>query len=80
MSGEGLAVGTGVAAALLVTALAVAVAIVTPTPVPLPPSRDPGCAIWTDECVRCVTTGPAPACSLPGIACVRGPERCVERR
>ena len=35
------------------------------------------CAEWTDGCVLCVRTPAGPACSTPGIACVRGETRCL---
>jgi hypothetical protein len=36
------------------------------------------CAEWTDGCVLCVRTPAGPACSTPGIACVRGETRCLK--
>ena len=41
--------------------------------------RDPTCAEWTDGCVTCQRTPQGPACSTPGIACVRGAPECLRR-
>ncbi len=35
------------------------------------------CLEWTDGCVLCARTPAGPACSTPGIACVRGETRCL---
>ncbi len=38
----------------------------------------PTCAEWTDGCVVCSRTSQGLACSTPGIACTRGPARCLK--
>lgn len=38
---------------------------------------EPTCVEWTDDCVVCRRTPQGPACSTPGIACLRGPMRCL---
>ena len=48
-------------------------------PAPASFDRDPSCAEWTDGCVVCQRTEHGPACSTPGIACVRGEQQCVRR-
>ena len=50
-----------------------------PAAVPLRAEDDPRCQEWTDGCVVCQRTPQGPACSTPGIACVRGPQECVRR-
>jgi hypothetical protein len=35
------------------------------------------CREWTDGCVVCRRAPDGPACSTPGIACTRGPARCL---
>ncbi|WP_298955594.1 hypothetical protein [uncultured Methylobacterium sp.] len=72
-------VSLGVAALVLAT---VALAHLAPGGHPAPavgPDRDPGCLEWTDSCVVCVRGTEGPNCSLPGIACTRGPQRCLRR-
>ena len=69
----------------VVTALAAsALAVVAVAPAPAPHCAGAGasepresCAEWTDGCVLCARTPSGPACSTPGIACVRGETRCV---
>ena len=41
-------------------------------------ARNAVCMAWSDGCRTCQRgeAGVAPACSLPGIACVRGPIVC----
>ena len=42
-------------------------------------ARDAACLEWTDGCRVCQRLAAGPACSLPGIACTPGPERCLRR-
>lgn len=46
---------------------------------PQGPRSEPACSEWTDGCVVCQRTAQGLACSTPGIACTRGPERCLRR-
>jgi hypothetical protein len=41
--------------------------------------RDKACAEWTDGCVVCTRGDHGPACSTPGIACVKRPVQCARR-
>ena len=41
--------------------------------------REPTCAEWTDGCIVCQRTEQGPACSTPGIACVRREQQCLRR-
>ena len=41
--------------------------------------RDPACAEWTDGCIVCQRTPQGPACSTPGIACVRQAAECLRK-
>ncbi|GJD32286.1 hypothetical protein PMNALOAF_3555 [Methylobacterium adhaesivum] len=43
----------------------------------LAPSADLACAEWGDGCHVCQRREEGAACSLPGIACVPGPMRCL---
>jgi hypothetical protein len=80
---DDLLVSLAIAAVVAGTVL---LAVLLPAaPAPKPPSaaafgdRDRTCAEWTDGCVVCRRDGPGPACSTPGIACVRGPVQCLKR-
>lgn len=44
-----------------------------------PVAEDAACLEWTDGCRVCRRLADGPACSLPGIACTPGPERCLRR-
>lgn len=44
-----------------------------------PVAEDAACREWTDGCRVCQRLADGPACSLPGIACTPGPERCLRR-
>ncbi|HYF52949.1 MAG TPA: hypothetical protein VEA41_01680 [Salinarimonas sp.] len=72
----------------VVTALVVALAVVAGAVVLAAMARPstagglPGeatCAEWTDGCILCRRTEAGPACTTPGIACMRGPARCLRR-
>lgn len=80
-SGETLAVVTALAAAAGAVLLALIVAAVLSVSPVRPVAGDPGagCAEWTDGCVVCRRTDDGRACSMPGIACVQGPVRCLTR-
>ena len=46
----------------------------------MPSSFDePSCAEWSDGCIVCQRTDQGVACSMPGIACVRGERQCLRR-
>ena len=69
-----------------VVAATIVLAHVLPAaPAKTPPStaafgeQDRACAEWTDGCIVCVRGDHGPACSTPGIACVKGPVQCVRR-
>ena len=75
-----LAVTLAILVALGSSALAVVSAGLIPAPAAGPAraaGRGPACQEWTDGCVICVRTPAGPACSTPGIACVRGQNRCL---
>lgn len=76
----------------LIAVLAIAAIVVVTVAVPAllparsgPPStagladRDPTCAEWTDGCITCERTPQGPACSTPGIACVRQAAECLRK-
>ena len=44
-----------------------------------PVAGDASCREWTDGCRICLRLADGPGCSLPGIACTPGPERCLRR-
>jgi hypothetical protein len=50
-----------------------------PQAVPSSAGPDAACAEWTDGCIVCQRTDQGPACSTPGIACVRGETRCLRQ-
>jgi hypothetical protein len=60
-------------------------AVLPAAPAPRAPSaasygdQNPTCIEWTDACVVCRRDGHGIACSTPGIACVRGPVRCLKQ-
>lgn len=41
---------------------------------------DPACLEWTNGCQVCQRAADGTACSLPGIACQPGPQRCLRSR
>lgn len=43
-------------------------------------AEDPACLEWTDGCSVCQRWPDGTACSLPGIACEPGPQRCLRPR
>ena len=73
------------AAVLAVSLGTVALTAFLPAAKPVVPStpafadRDPTCAEWTDGCITCQRTPQGPACSTPGIACVRETLQCLRR-
>ncbi len=77
--GDTLAIVTALAAALAAVLIAVLSTVgafdarsSAGTPLPV-------CAEWTDGCVVCARQpGGAVACSMPGIACTRGPIQCLK--
>jgi hypothetical protein len=75
----------GLSLALAIVIGTVALAHVLPAAPPAhPPSTpaafdEPTCAEWTDGCVVCQRTDQGLACSMPGIACVRGDRQCLRR-
>lgn len=42
-------------------------------------AEDATCREWTDGCRICQRLADGKGCSLPGIACTPGPERCLRR-
>ena len=76
---EVIAVALALVVALGCVVLAVVAVAVVPTPESALTDASPGptCAEWTDGCVICLRTPQGPACSTPGIACVKGPMRCL---
>ena len=69
--------------ALAIVLGTVAVANLLPGARPAAPAADPQadrtCLEWTDGCTVCQRTPEGPACSTPGIACVRQEPQCVRR-
>jgi hypothetical protein len=73
-------------ALLAIAAVTIVLAHVLPAAPPKgPPStaaygeHDRSCTEWTDGCTVCARAGDGPACSTPGIACVKGPVQCLKR-
>lgn len=51
-----------------------------PTPtVATAPADDLSCAEWSDGCRVCQRLAEGPACSLPGIACTLGQQKCLRK-
>ena len=75
---EPLAVTIAIAVALAVVTLAVITAGLIGRPVAGGAAGLPSCAEWTDGCVVCARQPEGLACSMPGIACVRGPVQCLK--
>ena len=80
---DDLLIALALAAVVIATVL---LAVLLPAaPAPRAPSiaafgdHDRSCAEWSDGCVVCRRDGHGPACSTPGIACVRGPVQCLKR-
>ena len=73
---EALAVMIAVATALGLLTFVLASGDAPPRPAS---ALDPACAEWTDGCAVCARTDGGLACSTPGIACTRGPQRCLKR-
>jgi hypothetical protein len=79
-SDDALAVTLAVAAALLAVILSVLVGFSAgPLPATESGPPDPACIEWSDSCVVCSRTPEGMACSTPGIACTKGPPRCLRR-
>jgi len=71
-SGDALAVTVAIMTALAAVVVAVLAGASGPSP------AAPACTEWTDGCIVCSRATGAVACSTPGIACVRGPVRCLK--
>jgi hypothetical protein len=78
---DALAVSVAIVASLACVLVAVVSAAMLLLPASPTPRAAPAesCLEWTDECVVCTRTGSGEACSTPGIACTRGPKRCLRR-
>jgi len=69
----------------IVVGTVVLAAVLPSAPAPAVPSaaafgdRNPTCAEWTDGCVVCQRGDHGPACSTPGIACVKGAVQCLRK-
>ncbi len=75
-SGERVA-AWGIVALVAATVLA---AELLPNRAPMAPiavADDPACLEWSDGCSVCQRLPQGTACSLPGIACEPGPQRCL---
>jgi hypothetical protein len=75
----------GVIVAVTAALAAVLVAVVTAFALSGPPgpraanaAPSAACQEWTDGCVVCARTPEGQACSMPGIACTRGPAKCLK--
>lgn len=68
-----------VAATVLVGALLPGAAPPPASHAPAVPAADSACLEWGDGCRICRRLPEGPACSLPGIACTPGEERCLRR-
>jgi hypothetical protein len=73
-------------ALLAVVAATVLLANLLPAAAPKGPPSTAGfgdvektCSEWTDGCITCERHPAGPACSTPGIACVRKPVACLRR-
>jgi hypothetical protein len=71
------AVALAFVVALVITIFAVFAGALAGSPADRGGAPAAACAEWTDGCVICSRTPQGLACSTPGIACVRGPERCL---
>jgi len=69
----------GIAALTLVTVLIGALAPGGHGPAPRTVADDPTCLEWSDGCQVCKRWPDSVACSLPGIACEPGAQRCLIR-
>jgi hypothetical protein len=75
-----VAVVVALTAALLAVVFAVVVAALLAAPAAGQVSGgapSAACREWTDGCIVCARTPQGLACSTPGIACTRGPARCL---
>ncbi|GJD36128.1 hypothetical protein [Methylobacterium aerolatum] len=75
-SGERVAAG-GIVAVVVATVLA---GVLLPNRAPdgaRAVADDPSCLEWSDGCSVCQRLPEGQACSLPGIACEPGPQRCL---
>jgi len=78
MRDETMAVTLAILVALgTVTGVIVAGVVGRPEPEASAPI-DPACREYSDGCVTCRREASGPVCSNPGIACVRGPARCLD--
>jgi hypothetical protein len=79
---DALGVTVAVTAAMAAVLLAVIAAFALSAP-PGPRAADAApsaaCREWSDGCVVCARTPEGQACSTPGIACTRGPARCLRQ-
>jgi hypothetical protein len=76
---DAIAVILAIVIALAATTAAVLAGLMGPAPATERSTPDQTCAEWTDGCVVCSRTPQGLACSTPGIACQRGPDRCLRR-
>jgi hypothetical protein len=76
---EAVAVTVAICTALLAATLAVLLATLPLGENAPPASGGPSaaCMEWSDGCVVCARSPEGLACSTPGIACTRGPTRCL---
>lgn len=77
-SGERLAL-VGIVVVTLATVLIGALAPGGHAPGPRKVADDPSCLEWSDGCQVCKRWPEGVACSLPGIACEPGLQRCLIR-
>lgn len=78
-SGERIA-ALGIAAVVVATVLLGVLLPDRTVKAPQAVADDPACLEWTDGCSVCQRWPDGTACSLPGIACEPGPQRCLRPR
>ncbi len=76
-SSQGRIAAAGLVVVVVGTVLLGALLPNRPGPAPRAAADDPACLEWTDGCRVCQRVTGGTACSLPGIACDPGPQRCL---
>jgi hypothetical protein len=76
---DAIAVILAIVIALAATTVAALAGVMGHGPATQQRTPNQTCAEWTDGCVVCSRTPQGLACSTPGIACQRGPDRCLRR-
>jgi hypothetical protein len=73
----GIVVALTAALFAVIVAVIVAALLAAPAAGEVAGAPSASCQEWTDGCVVCARAPERLACSTPGIACTRGPARCL---